>query len=122
MNANPLDEIRKTERSVAALIAEAKHEAAAALHEARRQAEQLVEDARARGHATAVGRYEEALARAQDESDRIEEGADQRLADLRRRVEAHMAAAVDLVLDTVLPSSENSPPVSEESPHARTDA
>ncbi len=104
MSDNPLLEIHQTERSVAATIAAATEEAAAALTEARRKADALVGEARARGTATAERRYEEGLARARDEGDRIRGGADERAANLHRQAETHISAAVDLVMDTVLPS------------------
>ena len=59
MTVNPLDEILRTERSVAAAIRAAEGEAAAARTEARRRAEQLVDEARARGKAVADRQYEE---------------------------------------------------------------
>lgn len=101
---NPLTEILRTERAVAAATTEATDEAAAALTEARRRANALVEEARARGNATAERRYEEGLARARDEGDRIRDGADDRAANLRRQAETHLSAAVDLVMNTALPS------------------
>jgi vacuolar-type H+-ATPase subunit H len=104
MSDNPLLDIHTTERSVAATIAAAEEAATAGLAEARRTAETLVGEARARGTATAKRRYEEGLARARDEGDRIRSGADERAASLRRRAETHVPAAVDLVMDTVLPS------------------
>ncbi len=102
MTTNPLDEILQTERSITAEIAEATEEAAAALAEARRRAKQLVEEARARGQTTAEHRYTVGLAKARDVGDHIRAGADDRLAALRRQAEPHVAAAVDLVMDTVL--------------------
>ncbi len=104
MIENPLAEIHQTERSVAAAITEATEEAAAAITEARRNADAIVEEARARGQATAERRYEEGLARARDEGDRTRGGADERAANLRRQAETHLSAAVDLVMDTVLPA------------------
>ena len=106
MTVNPLDEILRTERSVAAAIAAAKEEAVAARAEARRRSEQLVEDARARGKAIADRQYEEGLARSRDEGDRIRGSADERVARLRHQAETHLVAAVDLVMRAVLPEPE----------------
>jgi len=106
MTVDPLEEILSAERSVAVAIKTATEEAAAARTAARRRAEQLVKDAAARGRAIADRRYEEGLARARDEGDRIRATADERVARLRRQAEAKLAAAVELVVCTVLPPSE----------------
>ena len=106
MTLDPLDEILRAERSVTAAIKTATEEAAAARTEARRRAEQLVKDAGARGKAIADRRYQEGLARARDEGDRIRATADERVARLRRQADVQMAAAVDLVMCTVLPPYE----------------
>ncbi len=102
MTVNPLDEILRTERSVAAAIAAAEEDTGSARAEARRRAEQLVEGARARGKATADRQYEEGLARARDEGEHIRATADERVARLRRQAETHLVAAVDLVMGAVL--------------------
>lgn len=106
MTVDPLDEILRTERSVAAAIEAATEEAAAARTEARRRADQLVKDAGGRGKAIADRRYQEGLARARDEGDRIRATADERVARLRRQADAQLASAVDLVMRTVLPPPE----------------
>jgi vacuolar-type H+-ATPase subunit H len=106
MTVDPLEEILSTERSVADAIKTATEEVAVARTAARRRAEQLVEDAAARGKAIADRRYEEGLARARDEGDRIRATADERVARLRRQADAELAAAVELVMRTVLPASE----------------
>ena len=106
MISDPLDEILQVERSVAAAISAAREEAAAALTEARRQGERLVEAGRARGRELADQRYEEGLARARDEGELIRSTADEKVARMRRRAQAHVSPAVDLVMATVLPSLE----------------
>lgn len=106
MAVDPLDEILSAERSVAAAIKTATEEAAAARTAARRRAEQLVKDAEGRGKAIADRRYQEGLTRARDEGDRIRATADERVARLRRQADAQLAAAVDLVMRSVLPPPE----------------
>ncbi len=103
MSENPLDEIRRVERGVAAAIDAARAESEAAEQEARRRTEQLVRDARTRGRALAERRYQEGLARARDDAQRILADADERVAALRRQAEPHLPAAVDLVMEMVLP-------------------
>lgn len=106
MTANPLDEIRRLERSVSMAIEEAQRGAIDAVNEAGRRAEQVVGDARVRGHAAAERRYQEGLARARDDAERILGDADGRVTALRRRADAHMTAAVDRVMALVLPAPE----------------
>jgi vacuolar-type H+-ATPase subunit H len=102
MTDDPLEEIRRVERAVAAAIAEATATAAAAITAARRRAEQSVGEARARGLATAERRYQEGLTRARSEGETIMGDADGRITALRRGAEAHLGAAVDLVMEMVL--------------------
>ncbi len=103
MTANPLDEIRQVERSVAAAIAAATEESEAAVADAKRAAEQLVRVAGQQGRATADRRYAEGLARARDEAEAILADADGRVAALRRQAEAALPGAVDAVIAMVLP-------------------
>lgn len=106
MSSGPLDEILRTEQSVTAAISAAREEASTTLADNGRLAEQMVEDARSRGQAIAEKRYQEGLARARDEGDLIRSTADELVSGLRRRTDPHMSSAVDLVIDTVLPSPE----------------
>ena len=106
MKPEPLEEILHTEREIKASIVAATAEAANAVAAARAKADRLVEEAHARGQATAERRYAGGLAKALDEGDRIRDSADDWVATLRRQAEPHLAAAVDIVLETVLPSVE----------------
>jgi vacuolar-type H+-ATPase subunit H len=106
MTTGPLEEIRQLERSVALAIADATAESASALDEARRDGEELVTEARSRGLATAEQRYQDGLARARDEAEKILSDGDGRVAALRRQADAHLSAAVDLVMAMVLPIEE----------------
>ena len=104
MNVDPVAEIRRLEHSVASSIAEAKAEAETAIAEAERRAEEMVAEAQQRGLATAEERYRDALTRARDDAQRIVTDGEEGVAALRRRAEAQVPGAVDLVMTIVLPS------------------
>ncbi|MDH3731316.1 MAG: hypothetical protein OES13_09375 [Acidimicrobiia bacterium] len=106
MNTDPLSEIRRVERSVSMAVADARSEAATAIAEAKRRAEQLIAEASARGQTAAEQRYQDGLARARDEAEKILGDGDGRVAALRRQAETHLPAAVDLVMTMVLPPPE----------------
>ena len=97
-----LEAIRATELELARQLEDARSEADAAVADARRDARRIVREARVRGATEAERRYEERVAEALAEAERVEMEAAARVEHWLDIIRPRLAVLVDQMLDRVL--------------------
>ncbi len=103
---SPLDQIRQTETNITRQIAAARVSAGRSAEEARLQAEQIKRQAQEEGRRKGQAAYQEFLLCAGEEAQAIVTQAKLRSAEMQRRTEQRMEAAVSLAVKIVI-GSEN---------------
>ena len=101
-----LAEIRTAELAAARSVAGATETAGQAIADARRTAGELADDARQQGRALADVRFASTVAEAEADAARIAHELEQRIVDLRDRVEPELDRLVEAMVGVILPGTE----------------